>query len=363
MIERLNTPSGAEIAIAGRMFVNFGGCCYLGLSRESSLSSAGIKALREQGPLGYLPRHYGFALGANLDVEATARTYFAAEATMYFATGYLFGLIAMAGLSGEYDVAILDENAHYNLRDGALAAGKPVIFFKHRDVDDLARAIGQQTSSGARALVATDGMFPTFGAIPPLKEYWDLVRKHKAWLLVDESHSFGVLGPNGRGALEREGIEGETVIAGGSLGKAFCAYGGLAVGSRRVIDMLWTAPAARGAASGMSSGAAMADASMRWLRQHPGQLHKLKENTLNLKAQLRALGLSLEEHEAPIATFVAGSAEQMKALQADLYAEGIYVIYSNYVGAGSEGAIRCAIFADHHQHHFERLVSALKARL
>jgi 7-keto-8-aminopelargonate synthetase-like enzyme len=63
---------------------------------------------------------------------------------MYFATGYLFGLIAMAGLTTEYDVALLDENAHFNLRDGALADGKPIAYFKHRDANDLARAIEEQ---------------------------------------------------------------------------------------------------------------------------------------------------------------------------------------------------------------------------
>lgn len=363
MIQRLTTPSSAEIEIEGRTLINFGGCCYLGLSGVNALADAGVAALRNQGPLGYLPRHYGFALSANLDAEATARTYFGTEAAMYFATGYLFGLIAMAGLSSEYDVVLLDESAHYNLRDGALAARKPIIYFKHRDAEDLARAIREEVPEGGRLLVATDGMFPTFGAIAPLNDYWKIVQARDAWLLVDESHSFGVLGASGRGALERESVEGATVIAGGSLGKAFCAYGGIAVGAENAIDLLWASPAARGAASGMSSGAAMADASMRWLRQHPEQQQKLKQNVVNLKAQLRALGLSIEENEAPVATFVAGPAEKMKALQSELYAEGIYVIYSNYVGAGSEGAIRCAVFADHQAHHFERLISALKARL
>jgi len=206
-------------------------------------------------------------------------------------------------------------------------------------------------------------MFPTFGAIAPLRAYWEILRTRKTWLLVDESHSFGVLGATGRGALEREGVEGDRIIAGGSLSKAFCAYGGLAVGSKRAIDLLWTSPAARGAASGMSSGASMADASMRLLRKQPDRLNKLRANVASLKAQLRDLGLSIDDNEAPLATFVAGTAREMKALQADLYAEGIYVIYTNYVGAGAEGAIRCAIFADHEPQHLTRLVSAIRKRL
>ena len=87
--------------------------------------------------MGQIPRHYGFSLRANSDVEQMAAHFFEAEAAMYFATGYMFGLIALAGLKNRYDVVFLDEKAYYSLRDGALAAGKPIFEFKHRDPEDL----------------------------------------------------------------------------------------------------------------------------------------------------------------------------------------------------------------------------------
>jgi len=282
---------------------------------------------------------------------------------MYFATGYLFGLIGMAGLAAHFDAVFLDKSAHYNLRDGARAAGKPVHSFKHLSASDLARALRREVRGGVRPLVATDGMFSTFGSVPPLAEYARLLAPLGGWLLVDESHSFSALGPTGRGAAEHHAVSGERVLIGGSLGKGLGAYGGLAVGAAGVIAELWQSPPARGAASGMSCGAAMAAASMRLLRQQPERLVKLRRNTLQLKTGIRTLGIDANDTEAPVAALVSGTAAEMQAVQQSLMAEGIYVIYATYVGAGPHGALRYAAFADHDPADIDRLIGALRSRL
>lgn len=362
-MRRIESPSGAHMVVDGKALLNFGGCCYLGLSRELELVEAAVTALRTGGPMAQLPRHYGFAQAANLDVEVEARAYFGCEQAMYFATGYLFGPIVFAGLADDYDVVVLDESGHYNLRDGALAAGKLIRTFKHCDVEDLERVLASVAGQGARPLVATDGMFATFGNIPPLGDYQRVSAPYQAWLVVDESHSFGVIGAHGRGALEGTGVSGDRVIAGGSLGKAFCAYGGLAIGGKAAISRLWSSPPARGAASGMACGAAMAEASLAYMRQHPERLAKLRCNVEHLKQRIAELGLPVYLSESPVLAFSKGSAEFMRAVQAGLMDDGIFVIYSTYVGAGPEGAIRIAAFADHEAADIDRLASALAGRL
>ena len=107
----------------------------------------------------------------------------------------------------------------------------------------------------------------------------------------------------------------------------------------------------------------MAAASMRLLRQQPERLAKLRANVARLKLGMQALGLDVGDSQAPVATFVRGTAESMKALQVSLLEEGIYVLYSTYVGAGPHGAIRCAVFADHEPDHIDRLLGALRQRL
>jgi 7-keto-8-aminopelargonate synthetase-like enzyme len=346
--------------IDGRTILNFGGTCYLGLSAEPALVDAGVAALRQNGSTGQIPRPYGFILSANRDAEAAARRYFGVEAAFYFAAGYMFGLITLPGLAAHYDVVVMDELSHFSLREGALIAGRPLHTFKHCDVADFARVLAEATTGGKRPLVATDGMFATFGAIAPLADYQRLLAAHDGWLVVDESHSFGVLGATGQGAVEQHGIAGPRTIAGGSLGKAFCAYGGFALGSQMAIDALMKASAARGAAGGMSAGAAMGAAALNFMRAHPERLVKLRNNVRILKSMLAGLGLPVTHSDAPASAFVLPTDEQMTSLCDALWGDGIYVIRSNYIGAGPYGAIRIAAFADHEPDDFERLHAVLK---
>ncbi len=362
-IEAITSASGARMRIGGRTVLNFAGSAYLGLAREPQIIAAGVAAMEAIGATATIPRHYAVAPLPNLDVEAAATKFFAVESAIYFATGYLFGLLAMAGLREDYDVVLLDEFAHYSLHDGALAAGKLVRRFRHCDADALTEAAADLANRGARILIATDGMFATTGNTPPLETYKQIAEQTGAWLVVDESHSFGVFGENGRGLLESAGVAGDRVLAGGSVGKAFGAYGGLALGSVATIERLWQTPVARGATAGMSSGAAMAAASMTILRAQPERLAALRRNGALLKQGLARLGFSLPRNASPVAAFVSGSEASMQALQRELLQRDIFVAHSKYIGASAAGVIRCAAFADHQPADFEELFDALAGLL
>jgi 7-keto-8-aminopelargonate synthetase-like enzyme len=130
-----------------------------------------------------------------------------------------------------------------------------------------------------------------------------------------------------------------------------------------VIERLRAAPAARGATVGNPAGAAMAAAAMRLIRREPGRLDRLRSNSALLKKGLEGLGLAPRPSASPVATFVHGCASDMRALTDGLWADGIYVILSSYIGAGAEGAVRIAAFADHHPDDFARLMAALARRL
>ncbi|MEO0688660.1 MAG: pyridoxal phosphate-dependent aminotransferase family protein [Pseudomonadota bacterium] len=358
-LDEIRSPSAAHMVIGGREILNFGGSCYLGLSGHPSLIEAGIAAVKEQGSTSQLARHYNFALAANIEAEEAARDFFGTDGAIYFATGYMFGLIACGGLAEDFDVAILDEGAHWNLADGARAAQKEVRTFKHCDADDLESVISQVVGQGLRPLVGTDGMFATIGHSPPLDRYAELLEPHQGWLLVDESHSFGSLGERGRGACEHFGISGPRIVSGGSMGKAFCAHGGLAVGAAEVIAKLWQSFGAKGAVSGTSMGAAMTAASLRYVQAHPEWLEKLRNNSNSLKAMLSGIGLEPQTTASSVCAFERGSAAEMQRIQQSLWEGDIFVIYSRYIGSGPEGTLRIAAFADHSAEDFERLEAAL----
>ena len=359
----IESASGARITVDGRQILSFGGCCYLGLAKTPALIEAGTEALKQFGMTAPLSRYYGFSQQPELQVIEAAKAFFGTEDAIYFSTGYLFGMIALNGIADWYDVIFLDEKTHYSLKEGAAITGKPMVPFRHMDADDLRRVMRETLAPGQRPLVATDGMFPTFGDIPPLDAYQEILKPYAGWLVVDESHSFGAVGKFGGGAVQKFGLEQERVIAGGSLAKAFCAFGGIAVGSAQAIALLQNASAARGSTVGTASNQAVAAASLSYVKEHPEMLEKLRANTARLKEGLKRLGISVDDSDSPVSTFTIGNAQTMIALQKDLWDKGIFVGYTTYVGAGPEGAIRCAVFSDHEPADIDRLLQELEKNL
>jgi|688.fasta_scaffold02467_16 7-keto-8-aminopelargonate synthetase-like enzyme len=363
-MQYIQSPSAATIRVDERDILSFGGCSYLGVGALPEVIEAGRTALGNFGATAQLPRHYGFQSPANQAAEEAAKVFFGSEGAMYIGTGYLFALIALSGLKNDYDVAILDETAHFCLTDGALAAGKQIVHFRHCDADDLQRVVSDVVDCGKRFVVATDGAFPTVGRVPPLALYAEITERHNAWLIVDESHSFGSVGFTGRGACEHEGIIGRPkVLAGGSASKAFGAFGGLVIGSSEAIGRLWQAPASKGTALGMTSGAAMLTASLNYLRANPERFDSLRRNSATMQCELKKIGIICADTPAPIFSFTHGRAADMARVQQALYDDDIFITYSNYVGAGAEGVLRIAVFADHQPEHFTRLINSLSRNL
>ena len=359
MLRIIESAVAAEITIEGRQFVNFGGSSYLGLSGHPAIVAAGIDALRRHGAGAPIPRAHEVVTGPHRDAERAAAQFFGCEASLLLGGGYSLGLVTLAILRDEFDVVYYDELSHHALRDGIAASGLPAYAFSHMDTNDLARKIDEHAALHRRPLIATDGMFSTFGGIPPLADYLAVVQRYGGRLLIDESHSFGVIGETGRGAVEHHRLDPALVLRGGSLGKAFGTSGGVIPACSEEVERLRATPASRGATPGMPAAAAMVAASLRYVAEHPELLHQLRANTSYMKAGLRGLGLDVGDNIAPVATFATGTRDSMRALKARLLERGIFVYYTNYIGAGSEGAIRCTIFADHTREHIDLLLLEL----
>jgi 8-amino-7-oxononanoate synthase len=355
---------GAEIVMNGRRYVNFGGSSYLGLASNPQILDTGIAALRECGSGGPVPSIFGVSTRALLEVESEARKFFGSEAALYLNAGYYFGLAAIAAVREEIDAIFFDEFAHYALLDGIRASGLPSYSFGHLDVDDLELKLKRHLSRRKRPLVVTDGLFSTLGEIAPLDQLARAVSPYGGRLLVDESHSFGVLGRSGRGAMEHHHVNSDLALIGGSLGKAFGTCGGVIPAKETEVASLRLSPVGRGASTGLPAAAAMCAASLKFVRHHRELLSRLRDNTQYLKYGLRQLGLELSgDSIAPIASFVATPGKSMQALKEALLGEGIFVYHSTYIGSGDCGVIRCGIFADHRQEHLDALIQTLRRLL
>jgi 8-amino-7-oxononanoate synthase len=358
----LESAVGAEIVLDGKRYVNFAGSSYLGLSANQEIIEAGVAMLRISGCGAQLARHYQIATRAHQEAESEAAKFFDTQSALYLPGGYYFGLVAIAAVRKDFSTIFFDEWAHFSLREAIAASGLKNYAFRHLDVEDLEAKLAQHVLADEKPLIVTDGMYSTFGDIAPLEDIARTASSYDGHLLVDESHSFGVLGSRGRGASEHHNVGPSSIVIGGSTGKAFGVLGGIIPASEEEVAAFRTTPVARGASGGMPASALMCARSLKYVREHPELLQRLRTNVAHMKDGLRRIGLSVGDSVAPIASFVPKDRPPQE-LQERLLLEGIFVLHSTYIGAGPAGVIRCCIFADHTSEHIDCLLDSLRRLL
>ncbi len=210
---------------------------YLGLSQHPDVIDAGVRALRTWGA-----GSTGSRLGTgNTEIheefEAALADFAGAPAALLFSSGYTANLGALASLSGPGSLVVSDAAAHASLVDGCRLSRARVVVTPHLDVDAVAAALAGRDEE--RAVVVTDSVFSTDGALAPLRDLHQVCRTHRALLLVDEAHGLGVRGAGGRGLLHEAGLAGAPdIVMTTTLSKALGSQGGVVLGSRQVREHL-----------------------------------------------------------------------------------------------------------------------------
>lgn len=221
--------------------VDFTSNDYLGLSRAELVLDAALSAVREHGAGARASRLLGGGSPLDRAAEEACAKWLDAEAALLFPTAFQANLGLIGALVGPGDVVCSDQLNHASLIDGARLSRAEVSIIPHCDLDALQRELA--AAQGARRrLVVTEGVFSMDGDIPPLRAMHELCAKYDAWLIVDEAHSVGVVGPHGAGAWARAAMDGRgedrlaaRVVA---CGKALGAAGGIVVGSRALCEQL-----------------------------------------------------------------------------------------------------------------------------
>jgi 7-keto-8-aminopelargonate synthetase-like enzyme len=352
-------PVSARMVVDGREYINFFGAAYLALSGLREIREAVRKTLDEGVPYAQqVPAAFGATDPIFDGLERAGAAACGSEASVYFASGYLIGTVAQASFAHPFDLILIDEAAHYSLYDSAKLSGLPTIKFVHCDVESLREMLKRHVNPSQRPLLMTDGVFATTGRIPPLEDYAAALEKFDGRMVVDEAHSFGVVGANGRGAAEYCRVE-HISATGASLSKAYCAQGALVGCSADAALRLRSIPQIRGACAGSPLSAVAASVSLSYVANHPEIRRELRATTDYLRQRLRAIGVDVMDSPAPIVAFQSGNRTEMLALQKRLVARDIYLHFSTYVGSGSQGILRCAVFHDHTKEDIDALVDAM----
>jgi glycine C-acetyltransferase len=263
-------------------------------------------------------------------------------------------------VAGKNDVVVLDRLAHASMVDGAKLSGAQVRVFRHNDADHLDRVLTRHDGTGL-ALVCVEGIYSMDGDMAPLNEICRVVRKHNAMLMVDEAHSTGVLGPDGRGAVAHFGLVDEVDLHVGTMSKALGATGGFVAASRPIVTYIRYF-----ARSGMFSTApspmtmAAANAALDVIRAEPQRRETLWDNCRYLHSNLKQMGFKINDAPSPIIPVVVGTMKALRQMTLELHAQDICVNSVPFpaVPHGSE-RLRISLTANHTQPQLARALACI----
>ncbi len=352
---------GRETVINGRRCLYFGGTGYFGLQSDPELIASAREALDTYGLGPATSRDLFGTIPPYIELERFAARFFGAEDAVYLPSGYLVNIAAFQALSaaGRFDAVFVDERAHWSIADFVHALRKPVFVFAHRDPADL-RARLKELRRDMRPLVATDGIFPTFGRIAPVPEYLEAVEPYDGCIWLDDCHAIGVLGANGRGTYEHYGLASERLYYGGTLSKAAGAHGGIVPGPAGFVQTIRAGHIVNGSNPPPAAAAAAALRGLELLTGHPEMRECLWTNARRLKQGLRALGFEQDDSPVPICAWALPTPEAMDYLHRRLLERGVCIQRTHYVGAGAHGVLRAVVFATHTAEDIDRLLTELK---
>jgi len=361
----LEPRPGARVARDGREWVDFSSNDYLGLARHPEVVSALARGAARWGAgsgasalvTGYGPAHRA--------LEEALADFLGRERVLLFSSGWLANLAVAASLAGRGDTIVQDRLCHASLIDAARLSGARLVRHAHADTASLARrldALGDERP----CLVVTDGVFSMDGDLAPLGETARLAAQAGAWLVVDDAHGIGTLGPGGRGAVAAAGLgPGDVPVLVGTLGKAFGAAGAFVAGGADLVEHLvnegrsylfTTAPP--------PAVAEAARAALRIVRGEPERREALARNIAAFRRAARREGLCLGGSESAIQPVVVGASGTALAVAARLEDAGFLAvpIRPPTVPRGT-ARLRIALSAAHRAADIEALVDALAGAL
>ncbi|MCB1086446.1 MAG: 8-amino-7-oxononanoate synthase [Verrucomicrobiae bacterium] len=242
-LRRIDSPQGTHVTVEGREFLNFSSNDYLGLANDSRLKAAFIDGVERFGAGSGASRLVCGTMGPHAELEESIAAFKRSEAALTFSSGYATSVGTLSALMGKGDVIILDKLCHASLIDGARLSGATLRVFPHNDIGKLEShlqwAEKEVASANGRILVVTESVFSMDGDRAPLAEIVALKERHGAWLLLDEAHAFGVIGPQGSGlAAELGWDDGRIDLQMGTFSKAAGLSGGYLCARRAVTDLL-----------------------------------------------------------------------------------------------------------------------------
>jgi glycine C-acetyltransferase len=366
-LNHLLSPQSAWVEMEGRgRVLILSSNNYLGLCDEPSVIEAGIQGLQTLGAGTASVRFICGTFAIHRELEDALARFVGTEASLSFCSAWNANEGFTATIAEEGDFIISDQLNHASIIDSmrlAKAISKcTTAVYKHADMTDLRDKLA--AARGAkRRIIWTDGVFSMEGAIAKLPDILTLAREHDAVVVVDDSHSTGVLGKTGRGTAEHFGVFGEVDVITSTLGKALGgAAGGFVAGPRALPDYLTQRARPQLFSNALPPTiAASALAALRFVEAHPERVEQLRSNTLYFREQITEAGFQPLAGETPIVPIILGETAAAIQMSDQLLGEGVFVTGFGYpVVPQGQARVRCQISAAHTREDLDIAVGAFK---
>jgi glycine C-acetyltransferase len=347
----------------GKEVINLASNNYLGLTTHKSLRKAALDAVKRYGVGAGAVRTIAGTLRIHMELEEQIARFKNVEACVVFQSGFTANAGTVAAVLGKEDLIISDELNHASIIDGARLSKATIKVFKHKDVKDCERILQEHAEFPGKKLIITDGVFSMDGDIAPLPELSDLAEKYNCIMMVDDAHSSGVLGRNGRGTVDHLNCHGRVHIQVGTLSKAIGAMGGYVCGSRDLIDFLYLrARPFLFSTSHPPATVAACQAAFALLDSPEGEklVRKLWANTKLFKRELKKRGFQFKVSETPIIPIHVGDAAKAFEFSKKVFDAGVFAPAVGYpTVAEGKARLRAIVSAAHKKDQLIRAADIL----
>jgi len=358
-LPQIESAATGKITMNGREIIQLASNNYLGLSVEPAVVEAGQKALNQYGTGASGSRLLSGNLNLYQQLEDQISSLKETQATLVFSTGYQANLGLISTLCQDGDVILSDSLNHASIIDGCRLSKADRQIYRHCDLDHLSQRLSEATSNNQRWII-TDGVFSMDGDIAPLPDILELAHQWDAYVIVDDAHGFGVLGPNGGGTTSYFGLKDERLIHVGTLSKAVAGLGGYVAGKQVMIDLLINRCRSFIFTTGLPpSVIATAIAALDLISNQPERRCRLLNYASYLRMQLSQFGFSIPSSETQILPVIVGNSFQTKKLASQLLDLGIFApaIRPPTVPPDT-GRLRICPIATHTQSEIQAVVDA-----
>ncbi|MBF0200657.1 MAG: aminotransferase class I/II-fold pyridoxal phosphate-dependent enzyme [Desulfamplus sp.] len=351
---KIEKANATEVTIDGKQITMLGSNNYLGLTNHPKVIEAGVKALQEYGSGLTGSRLLNGNILLHDQLEEELADFVGMKNALVFSTGFGTNLGTISTICGPDDLVFSDEYNHASIVDGIRFSGARKCKYRHNDMQDLEEKLAFADPKYARFIV-TDGIFSMEGDIAKLDELVTLSKKYPSRLMVDDAHSFGVLGPNGDGTAAHFGVTEDMDLIMGTFSKSLGCVGGFIAGEKMVIEylkhhcrtMIFTAALP-------PSNVASVMAALGIIKAEPERRERVMENAQFMRNGLKSLGFDVGESTTPIIPIVIGKDLKTFQVWKELMDAGVYTnpIISPAVPQG-RALLRTSYMATHTRKQLE----------